>query len=70
MMSPSSVYGLAKLFDLSGKVALVTGGATGIGLMIACGLAANGAKVYITGRRSEVLHRAADSWDGDGKLIP
>ena len=43
------------IYDLTGLVALVTGGGTGIGLMISYGLAANGAKVYITGRRLEVL---------------
>ncbi|KAE9401149.1 NAD(P)-binding protein [Gymnopus androsaceus JB14] len=36
--------------ELSGQIALVTGGGTGIGLMLAQGLAENGAKVYITGR--------------------
>lgn len=40
-----------KLFNLDGKVALVTGGSTGIGLMCSQALAANGAKVYITGVR-------------------
>jgi len=46
--------------DLTGRVALVTGGGTGIGRMIAHGLAANGAKVYITGRRESVLHDVAE----------
>lgn len=46
------------LYNLEGAVALVTGGGTGIGLMSAMALAANGAKVYITGRRAAVLDEA------------
>ncbi|WXJ96046.1 5-keto-D-gluconate 5-reductase [Neomoorella carbonis] len=38
---------MSKLFDLSGKVALVTGGASGIGREICCGLAQYGAKVMV-----------------------
>ncbi|KAI5922760.1 hypothetical protein F4810DRAFT_711349 [Camillea tinctor] len=49
----------AELFDLKGWVAVVTGAGTGIGLIIAQTLAANGAKVYITGRRKEVLEKSA-----------
>jgi len=65
----------ANIYDLSGKVALVTGGGTGIGLMIARGLAANNAKVYITGRRVDVLQNAAEAWKQDpnanaGSIIP
>jgi NAD(P)-dependent dehydrogenase (short-subunit alcohol dehydrogenase family) len=38
------------LFDVSGKIALVTGGTSGIGAMIAAGLVRNGVKTYISGR--------------------
>ncbi|KAL4073259.1 hypothetical protein V8B97DRAFT_2023052 [Scleroderma yunnanense] len=62
MVSPSE-FTLEKLYDLRGLVALVTGGGTGIGLMIAQGLAANGARVYITGRRVEVLQHVIEEWD-------
>jgi NAD(P)-dependent dehydrogenase (short-subunit alcohol dehydrogenase family) len=56
-------YSLHKLYDLTGTKALVTGGGTGIGLAIARGLAANGAAVYITGRRLDVLAQVADKWN-------
>ncbi|HEV3175634.1 MAG TPA: SDR family NAD(P)-dependent oxidoreductase, partial [Stellaceae bacterium] len=41
-----------KLFDLTGRVALVTGGNGGIGLGMALGLAAAGAAVMVAGRSS------------------
>jgi NAD(P)-dependent dehydrogenase (short-subunit alcohol dehydrogenase family) len=41
------------LFDLTGKVALVTGGATGIGRMAAEGLVAAGARVLIASRKGD-----------------
>ncbi|KAK0197851.1 hypothetical protein F5146DRAFT_918336, partial [Armillaria mellea] len=45
-------------------IGLVTGGGTGIGFMIAKAFAAKGAKVYITGRRLNVLEKAATSVTG------
>jgi len=39
-----------KLFDLTGRVALVTGGNGGLGLAMASALAAAGAAVVLTGR--------------------
>ncbi|KAF9220996.1 NAD(P)-binding protein [Gyrodon lividus] len=63
----ASEFTLEKLYDLKGFVALVTGGGTGIGLMISQGLAANGARVYITGRRLEVLQSVTEEWNENRK---
>lgn len=45
-------------FSLSGKLALVTGGGTGLGLGIAHAFIQAGARVVITGRREDVLQNA------------
>ena len=47
------------LFDLTGKAAVVIGGAGGLGQAIAQGLAEAGAKVLISSRREEALQNAA-----------
>lgn len=47
------------LLDLTGRVALVTGGSRGLGLQIAEGLGEMGARVAITARREEELAAAA-----------
>ncbi|KAG9251280.1 uncharacterized protein F5Z01DRAFT_728794 [Emericellopsis atlantica] len=51
----------SSLFNVKGLVAVVTGGGTGIGLLMTKALVANGATVYILGRRLEVLEQAARS---------
>ncbi|KAH0586441.1 hypothetical protein H2248_007675 [Termitomyces sp. 'cryptogamus'] len=49
----------ASLFNVNGLVVVITGGATGIGLMMAMALENNGAIVYIIGRRLDLLEKAA-----------
>ena len=48
-----------QLFDLSGRVALVTGGSRGLGLQIAESLGEAGAKVMLSARKAEELEQAA-----------
>jgi short-subunit dehydrogenase involved in D-alanine esterification of teichoic acids len=60
----------SKLFDVSHITAVVTGGGTGIGLMITQALVTNGAKVYITGRREEVLDKTIELYNtGPGQIL-
>ncbi|KAA1475789.1 NAD(P)-binding protein [Dentipellis sp. KUC8613] len=47
------------LFSAAGRTALITGGGTGLGYWMAEAWVKNGGKVYITGRREEVLKQAA-----------
>ena len=47
------------MFDLTGKVSLVTGAASGIGLAIARALSAHGATVYLADRDEPAGRRAA-----------
>jgi NAD(P)-dependent dehydrogenase (short-subunit alcohol dehydrogenase family) len=56
--APAEQPGL-HVFSLAGRVALITGGGTGIGLEIARCMVAAGATVIITGRRESVLQESA-----------
>jgi NAD(P)-dependent dehydrogenase (short-subunit alcohol dehydrogenase family) len=51
--------------QLEGKVALVTGGSAGIGLATARRFVSEGAQVYLTGRRKEVVDEAVSGITGD-----
>ena len=56
-----------KLFDLSGKTAVVIGGTSGIGLTMATGLAQAGADVIATSRREEQVNAAAERIEAQGR---
>jgi NAD(P)-dependent dehydrogenase (short-subunit alcohol dehydrogenase family) len=65
MMTPN------ELFSLKGKVALVTGGATGIGRMAATGLMQAGAHVFIASRKAgacEAVAAELNEMGGPGKV--
>jgi NAD(P)-dependent dehydrogenase (short-subunit alcohol dehydrogenase family) len=56
------------LFDLSGKVAVVTGGTRGIGLMMARGLLQAGARVYVSSRNKDTGEAAVAELSAFGKV--
>jgi NAD(P)-dependent dehydrogenase (short-subunit alcohol dehydrogenase family) len=60
---------LKDLFSIEGKVALVTGGSRGIGLMIARGYVEAGVKVYISSRKKETCDRAAEELSRVGQCF-
>ena len=57
---------ISKQFDLTGKVAIITGSSKGIGKAIAKGLAENGAQVVVSSRNQEACDEAAAEFDREG----
>ena len=57
------------LFNVSGKVALVTGGSRGIGEMIAAGYVANGVRTYISSRKAAACDATAERLSAQGECI-
>lgn len=64
----------SNMFSIQGKTALVTGGSRGIGEMIAAGFLSNGAKVYISSRKSDICdataHRLSEQYGGECISLP
>ncbi|CAE6466336.1 unnamed protein product [Rhizoctonia solani] len=57
---------IGKLFNVKDKIALVSGGGSGIGFMIASALVQNGAKVYIASRKEKQLQEAQKALNEKG----
>src|SRR5687768_17509186 len=60
---------LQSLFDLSGRVAIVTGGTRGIGRAVAEGLLSAGANVAVASRKAEACASTAKELGGLGEVI-
>ncbi|OCH94653.1 rhamnolipids biosynthesis 3-oxoacyl-reductase [Obba rivulosa] len=59
-------FSIPSLFDVKGKVAVVTGGGSGIGTMFAAAYVQNGAKVYIASRKEKQLKEVCDALNKKG----
>ena len=61
---------MSTLFDLTGKVALITGSSKGIGKAIAIEMARHGAKVVISSRKADICQTVADEINAELKDEP
>lgn len=60
---------MSDLFDLNGKVAVITGGSRGIGKMMAEEFVRRGVRTYITARNAEACQRTAEELSAHGECI-
>src|SRR3546814_17540749 len=59
---------IENLCTVAGKVAVVTGGSSGISRRVAAALVANATRVYIVGRKAGALEQAATELSADGGI--
>jgi NAD(P)-dependent dehydrogenase (short-subunit alcohol dehydrogenase family) len=59
-VTQDSTVNVKQLFDLTGRVAIVTGGSIGLGRQMAEGLAEMGADLVLCARKKERCHQAAE----------
>jgi NAD(P)-dependent dehydrogenase (short-subunit alcohol dehydrogenase family) len=60
---------MEELFDIKGKIALVTGGSRGIGKMIATGYVKSGVKTYISARKADQCNQTAEELSQFGECV-
>jgi NAD(P)-dependent dehydrogenase (short-subunit alcohol dehydrogenase family) len=69
MAAPDGTTLLDHLFSLEGRTALVTGGTSGIGEMIAAGLVGAGARTYVSSRKADACERVATELSARGTCV-
>ena len=60
---------MKNLFSIEGKTAIITGGSSGIGAMIAEAFVQNGVKTYITSRKADALEEKCEEFSSNGECI-